>query len=191
MREEINKLEEEIRKLCMETYGKQGDEMIELIEKAYFYELHVKLHVTNKSNTIDLCKMFIRMIKKDKEKGAINVKVRIPKVKGGEEETMNEKEKVQINCDSMDIKEVATLLLRDDQNAILIADNLNREYPKNGDVYYIDMSGIIRMVCHKGKWILVDGCDMPSKVKGKTIGELWNAIQGVGNVNTRDVRGNC
>jgi hypothetical protein len=81
------------------------------------------------------------------------------------------------NCDLMDIKEVATLLLTDEQNAILIADKLNREYPKNGNVYYIDTSGIICMCLYKGKWILVDGYDMPSKIKDKTIGELWNIIE--------------
>jgi len=62
MREEINKLEEEIRNLCKEVYGQSGDEMMELIEE-------LRLCDTSKKNrnTISVCKMYIEKIKKDRD----------------------------------------------------------------------------------------------------------------------------
>lgn len=76
----------------------------------------------------------------------------------------------------MDIKEIANKLLKDNCNAILIAERMKRPCPKHGNIYYIDTSGIIRVSKNKDRWILVDGHNMPSKVSGKTIQELWNLL---------------
>ena len=63
-REKVNELEEKIKKVCGEVYGRSGNEMIELIEKIYYIELRDP----NKPYTIDICKMVIKMINKDKER---------------------------------------------------------------------------------------------------------------------------
>ena len=72
------------------------------------------------------------------------------------------------------IQEIAKILLPDEQNAIMLSERMHREPPKNGSVWYIDLSGIIRISEHDGKLTLVDGYAMPSRVKGKFIRDIWN-----------------
>ena len=65
-REKIKELKEEIKTLCMEVYGKSGDEIIELIRKSDLF-FTSGLVFADERDTISLCNFFIRRILKDKE----------------------------------------------------------------------------------------------------------------------------
>ena len=66
--EEIIKLKEEIKELCVEVYGGIGDEIIELIEKANSVFTSGLLIFSDERDTISLCHFFKRCIMKDKKK---------------------------------------------------------------------------------------------------------------------------
>ena len=65
-KEKIKELQEEIRTLCMEVYGKSGDEIIELIKKADLF-FSSGIPFTRETYTILLCDFFLGRILKDKE----------------------------------------------------------------------------------------------------------------------------
>ena len=65
-KEKIKELQEEIKTLCMEVYGRSGDEIIELIKKADSF-FTSGLVLADERDTMFLCRHFIRRILKDKE----------------------------------------------------------------------------------------------------------------------------
>ena len=66
-KEETEKLKKEIKTLCMEVYGKSGDEIIELIEKANSV-FTSGLLLTDERDTISVCHFLRKRITKDKKK---------------------------------------------------------------------------------------------------------------------------
>ena len=66
-REEIIKLEKEIKRLCIEVYDKSGDELIELIERANLFYTSPFILFCDERDTISLCHSFIRQILRDKK----------------------------------------------------------------------------------------------------------------------------
>lgn len=66
-REEIKKLEGEIRILCEEVYGESGDELIELIERANLFYTSPFILFCDERDTISLCHSFIKQILRDKK----------------------------------------------------------------------------------------------------------------------------
>lgn len=66
--EKIKKLKEEIKTLCVEVYGKSGDEIIKLIEKANSFFTSGLLMFTDERDTISLCHFFKKCIIRDKKK---------------------------------------------------------------------------------------------------------------------------
>jgi len=80
-----------------------------------------------------------------------------------------------VNIDA-EVEIIASKLLVDDSNAIMLAKRMKRQFPRHGNLFYIDTSGIVRIAKNHGKWYLADGGFLPSKVKGKTIDELWKEV---------------
>ena len=64
-REEIEKLKKEIKGLCVEVYGKSGDEIIELIERANSF--YIFMPFCDENDTIGICHSFIKQILRDKK----------------------------------------------------------------------------------------------------------------------------
>ena len=64
---EIKELEDEIRKLCMEVYGKSGEGIIDLIEKANRFYTSPFIIFCDEIDTISLCHSFLKQILRDKK----------------------------------------------------------------------------------------------------------------------------
>lgn len=67
--EKINELKEEIKELCVEVYGENGDEIIELIEKSNLvFTSSLLMFTLDEQDTISLCHFFKKCIMRDKKK---------------------------------------------------------------------------------------------------------------------------
>lgn len=67
-KEKVKELKGEIKELCVEVYGRTGDEIIELIEKANSFFTSGLLMFTDERDTISLCHFFKKCIMRDKKK---------------------------------------------------------------------------------------------------------------------------
>ena len=115
---EIKELEDEIRTLCMEVYGRNGDELIDLIEKANsVYTSGIMF--TDERDTIALCRLFRKIINKDKEKyGVVTAREYYPYctrcICGGEARLKyNEYEMIQIEPDNPPVRYICELCGRE------------------------------------------------------------------------------
>ena len=116
--EEIKRLEKEIRKLCMEVYGRNGDEFIDLIEKANL-TFTSGLMFADERDTIALCRSIRKILRKDKEKyDVVAPKEYYPYcarcICGGEARLKyNEYEMIQIEPDNPPVRYICELCGRE------------------------------------------------------------------------------
>ncbi len=78
-------------------------------------------------------------------------------------------------------------ILSEDNNAIIRADKYRSNGVWNGyleeliqgesPVFYIDTSGIIRMQYYSGELCIIHSGDMPSKISGKTVQDVWGEVK--------------
>lgn len=177
---ELRYREIEMRKKLFELFDRLDKLPITLQEKFDIFRSYFRgtqdgfficLHSLNIESIIDQrppIEMRIDTIINNVETGSMNIMSAWYKI--------DESIEGEMSVQKMTIKELTKMLLPDEVNAIIRSENLKRPVPKHGEIYYVDTSGIVRITEYKGKFILVDGFDSPSRIKGVSIKQLWNKI---------------
>ena len=97
-------------------------------------------------------------------------------------EKIKDRDRGRLAEDILDImKDISSELFKEVSNPFRESSNRNyyiRDLLKGeSPVFYMDASGVVRMVYYKGKFKIIKSGEIPSKISGKSVAQVWDDVR--------------